>query len=207
MGLRRGRSGIALPHHHPTDIFDHRLAALVVPFRAHVDDAALPVRVFLEPDDLRGRRQRIACKHRLREPAIGVAEIGDRVERDVGHRLAEHDMEGEQIVDRACRIADGARESLGALGRKAHAVKRGIERGVATGQRMGRRVVDRLAEAKVLEEPPRGGLAGGRNHSASEHEGIDVIDDDPLDQHHRQQEDDRRNVDAAGIGQEIADRA
>ena len=83
-----------------------------------MDDAALLVRVFLEPDDLRGRRQCIACEHRLREPAIGVAEISDRVERDVRHRLAEHDMEGEQVVDRACRIADGACEISALWGAK-----------------------------------------------------------------------------------------
>ena len=39
---------------------------------------------------------------RLQETAFGIAEIGDRIERDVRHGLAEHDVENEQIVDRAC---------------------------------------------------------------------------------------------------------
>ena len=119
MGLGRGRGRVALSHHHPADIVDDRLAALVEPLRAHIDDAALPVRVLLEADHLGDGGERVAGKDRLQEPAIGVAEIGDRVERDVGDGLAEHDMEGEQIVDRACGIADGAREGLRALRREA----------------------------------------------------------------------------------------
>ena len=164
--LRRKRLGaeIALSHHRPADVFDDRLAALIEPARAHVDDAALFVRVFLEADHLRNRRQRVAGKDRLQEPAIGVAEIGDRIERDVGHGFAEHDMEGEQIVDWACGVADGASEGFRALGREACAVKRRIERRVAVAERARRRVADRLADAKILEEPACGGL-GRRSRS------------------------------------------
>src|SRR5208282_2021471 len=36
---------------------------------------------------------------------------------------------------------------------------------------------------------------------------VDVIDDDPLEQHDAEQEDDRRDIDAPGVGQKIADRA
>ena len=164
MGLRRRRARVALSDHHPADIVDDRLAALIEPLRAHIDDAALPVRVLLEPDHLRNGGERVAGKNRLQEPAIGVAEIGDRVQRDVGHRLAEHDMEGEQIVDRACRVADGASEGFRALRREAAAGERRIERGVAAGQRARRRVTDRLAEAKVLEEPACRGLGGRSSH-------------------------------------------
>src|SRR5262249_9371149 len=48
--LRRRRlgGGIALSHHHPANILDDRLAALIEAARAHMDDAALLVRVFLE---------------------------------------------------------------------------------------------------------------------------------------------------------------
>src|SRR5205814_1602189 len=42
---------------------------------------------------------------------------------------------------------------------------------------------------------------------ASDHVGIDVIDDHPLDQDDDQEQDDRRNVDPAQIGQKVADRA
>src|SRR6516165_6600407 len=40
----------------------------------------------------------------------------------------------------------------------------------------------------------------------SEDVGVDVVDDDPLDQHHGEEKDDRRNVDASGGRQEVADR-
>ena len=199
MGLGRGGAGVTLSHHHPAHVIDDRLAALIGPFRAHIDNATLPVRVLLEPDHLRNGRERIAGKNRLQKPAIGIAEIGDRVQRDVRHRLAEHDMEGEQIVDWACRVADRASKSFRALRRETRPGESGIERGVAAVQRAGRCVTDGLAEAKVLEEPPCRGLGrnGGSHPDGSEDVRIDVINDDPLDQHDGKQKDDRRNVDAS----------
>ena len=159
---------IALSHHHPAHVFDDRLAALVESARAHIDDAALLVRVFLEADHLRDGGQRVARIDRLQEAAIGVAEIGDGVERDVGHGLAEHDMEREQVVDWPCGVADRASEGFRALRREARAIKRRIERGVAVAQRARRRMADRLAEAKILEEPACGGLGGrGAGHGGS----------------------------------------
>ena len=131
---------------------------LVEALRADVDDAALAVGVFLEADHLGGRRQRVAGIDRLEKAAGGVAEIGDRVERDVGDRLAEHDVEGEQVVDRRLRIADRAGEGLGALHGEARPVERRIKRDVAGRERARRRVAERLAEAEVLEEPAGGGL-------------------------------------------------
>ena len=153
VGLGRRGACIAFSHHHPAHVVDHRLTALIEALRAHKDHAALPVRILLEPDHLRNGGQRIARKDRLQEPAIGIAEISDRVQRDVRHRLAEYDMEGEQIVDRAGRIADRASEGFRALWREARPGQRRIKRGVATIQRARRRVPDRLTEAKVLEEP------------------------------------------------------
>ena len=161
MRLGRRRAVVALAHHHPAHVVDHGLAALVEAPRAHIDDAALPVRVLLEADHLGDRRQRVARIDGLEEAAVGVAEIGDGVERDVRHRLAEHDVEGEQVVDRARRIADRPGEGLGALRREARPVERRIERGVADVERARRRVADRLADAEILEEAAGGGLGRG----------------------------------------------
>ena len=44
------------------------------------------------------------------EPHIGVAEVGDGVERDVGHGLAEHRVEDEQVVHRLPLEAERAGE-------------------------------------------------------------------------------------------------
>ncbi len=163
VGLRRRRARVALSDHHPADIVDDRLAALIEPLRAYMDDAALPVRVLLQSDHLGNGGERVAGKNRLQEPAIGVAEVGHGVQRYVGHGLAEHDMEGEQIVDRALRVADGAREGFRALRREAAAGQCRIKRGVAARQRARRRVTDRLPQAKVFEEPACGGLGRWRS--------------------------------------------
>ena len=53
--------------------------------------------------------KRVARIDRLEETAVGIAEIGDRIERNVRHRLAEHDMKHQQVVERRVRIADGLR--------------------------------------------------------------------------------------------------
>ena len=39
--------------------------------------------------------------------ATGVAEVGDGVERDIRHGLAEHDVEHQEVVDRRFAIANG----------------------------------------------------------------------------------------------------
>ena len=68
-------------HHHPADIIDNRLAALIEPLRAHIDDAALPVRVLLEPDHLRNGGERVAGER----PA---SRTGNRRSRDWRPRSA-----------------------------------------------------------------------------------------------------------------------
>ncbi len=50
--------------------------------------------------------KRVAGIDRGQKAAVGIAEIGHGVERNVGHGLAEHDVEHQQVVDRAFRIAD-----------------------------------------------------------------------------------------------------
>ena len=88
----------------------------------------------------------------MQEAAVGVAEIGDRIERDVRHGLAEHDVEDQQVVDRRARIADRIGERVGGLQREARAVERVVERDVAGRDGARGRVADGLAEAEILEE-------------------------------------------------------
>ena len=106
-------------------------AVLLVAGRAHIDDAGLAVGIFLEPDDLGERAQRVAGIDRAAEIAAGVAEIGDGIERDVRHGLAEHDVEDEQVVDRRARIADRLGERVRRLHREARAEQAVVERDIA----------------------------------------------------------------------------
>ena len=152
MRLWRRRHLVALVHHHPAGKGEHRLAALIAPGRAHIDRAVLAVRVLLQPDDLGGGRERVAGIDGLEEAHIGVAEIGDGVPRDVRHRLAEHDVEHEHVVDRRGRIADALRKRVRRLHGEARAVKRGEQARIADGHGARRRVHDLLAELEILEE-------------------------------------------------------
>ena len=105
--------------------------------------------------------ERVAGIDRREELHAGVAEIGDRIERDVRHGLAEHDVEHQQIVDRRARIADRLGEGVGRLHREARAEQPVVERDVARRDGARRRVADGLAEAEILEEIAGAGLGHG----------------------------------------------
>src|SRR3546814_8813742 len=62
-----------------------------------------------------------------RVAAVGIAEVGDRVQRDIRHRLAEHHVEGEQVVHRRRRQAAGLGENFRRLQREAGTVERSEE--------------------------------------------------------------------------------
>jgi hypothetical protein len=49
----------------------------------------------------------------LEETALGVAQIGHSVQRNIGDGFAENDMKNEKVVDRALRIAYGFGEGIG----------------------------------------------------------------------------------------------
>ena len=90
---------IAFSHHHPAHVFEHDLAMLVAPGRAHVDGARFLLEFSLRPmtsDTVDSVSPRI---DRLQEAAVGITEVGDSVERDVGHGLAEHHVKDEQVVE------------------------------------------------------------------------------------------------------------
>src|SRR6266511_1808530 len=96
--------------------------------------------------------------------ARGIAEIGDRIERDVGYGLAEHDVKNEQVIDRRERIADRAREGIGGLDRKTRAEQTIVERHVSHGDRARRGMPDDLADAEIFEEIAGTGLRHESHH-------------------------------------------
>ncbi len=104
-----------------------------------------------EPDDFGERGQRIARIDRFAEIAAGIAEIGHRIERNVGHGLAEHDVKHEEIVDRGARIADRLGEFVRRLHRETAAEQPGIERDIADGDGARRGVTDHLADAEIFK--------------------------------------------------------
>jgi hypothetical protein len=103
---------IAFAHHHPSDVVEHRITGIVETARTHVDNAGLFVGVLFQPDDFGNRIQRGAWIDGLEKPAIGVAQIGNGIKRDVRHGLAEHDMKHQQIVDGSFRKADVLRKNV-----------------------------------------------------------------------------------------------
>ncbi len=133
---------------------------LVAPRRAHIDGAALAVGVLLHPDDFGGGGQRVAGIDGGQEAELGIAEIGDGVARNVRHGLADDDVEDEQVVDGAARIADRVREGVGGLHGEARAVKRGEQAHIAHRHGARRGVHDLLAELEVLEIVAGDGLVG-----------------------------------------------
>ena len=104
--LRAGAASSRFAHHHPAHIVEHGFAGFIEAARAHIDDAGLLVGILLQPDDFGDRIQRGARVDGLEKPAIGIAKIGNRIERDIRHGLAEHHVEHQQIVERRARVAD-----------------------------------------------------------------------------------------------------
>src|SRR5207248_4442070 len=100
MSVSGGRSLVALAHHYRAHIAQDWVAVLIRARRAHMDCAGLAVGILLEPDHFRSSGERVAGKYRPQETAIGITQIGDRIERDGGHGLAEDDVEDEQISER-----------------------------------------------------------------------------------------------------------
>src|SRR3546814_6193503 len=89
-----GRDGgglVALLHHHPADVVEHQLAAVLVALAVHIDDAGLFVRILLQADHPRDRVQRIAGIDRRHPAAFGIAENGHGIQPDFRHRIAEND--------------------------------------------------------------------------------------------------------------------
>ncbi len=157
----RRRILVALVHHHPARIAQHRLAMLIASGGAHIDRAALLVGVLLQPDHLGGRGDGVAGIDRLQETELGIAEIGDGIARNIGNGLADHHVEHEQIVDRRLRVADRFGEGVRGLHGEARAIERGEQADIAHRHGARRGVDDVLAEAEILEIIADDGAAVG----------------------------------------------
>src|SRR5699024_8422649 len=129
--LRCGRIVIGLVDHDPTSPVDDRVTVLVPGRRPDVDDTGATVAVLLEADDLGAGGDRVTGDDRSMEAQLRVAEVGDGVERDVGHRLAEGDVEPDEVLDgmgvEAAVGGEGGRGGEGESGR----VERTVEGTVA----------------------------------------------------------------------------
>jgi hypothetical protein len=112
-GFGRRRRRVALANHDPAAVVEGDLPTLIDAARAHVDDAGLAVAVLLEADHRRIGGERISRIDRVAKAAGGVAEVGDGIERDVGHRLAKDHVEGQQIIHRGARKGQAVREGVG----------------------------------------------------------------------------------------------
>ena len=157
LGCRACR--VALVDQHPAHVLQQLAAVLLDPAGAHPDRAGRARGALLEPDHLGDRVQAVARIEQRAEAAVGIAEVGDGVARDVGHGAAEHQVKGQQILERRPRQPGHAGERFRAVDREARAGQREIQRGVALGHRARRRVMDLLADPEILEEVAGGGLA------------------------------------------------
>src|SRR5581483_1036041 len=89
---------------------------------------------------------------------LGVAQVSHRVVRDVGHRLGDHDVEHQEIVERGARQADRAGKDVRRIDRKARAEQADIERRIRLGERARRGMAEFLADLEVFEEVAGVGL-------------------------------------------------
>src|SRR3974390_2098775 len=96
--------------------------------------------------------QRVAGINRLQKTTAGVAKIGDGIERDVGHGLAEHHVKHQEIVDRRTRITDRGCENIGRLHGEAWPEQTIVNRDITERDSARGSVADLLAEAKILEK-------------------------------------------------------
>ena len=106
---------------------------------------------------------------------IGVTEIGDGIERDIRHGLAEDDVKDQEVVDRRSRIAEAGGKSVRRLHRETRAEQAIIERDVAERDGARRGVADHLAELEVLEEIAGIGFRFGAHGSQAPSAGIPAL--------------------------------
>ena len=141
----RGRVGVAFFHHHPAHIRQNLRPLLIDPARAHHHDAGFAAFVFAQANDLRAGRQSIARKNRRPEKAFAIAQIGQRMARDIGHGFAKDNMKHQPIFQRALGQPKLLRERRRRHQRIAPAIKGLIERAIAIAKRARRGMCQRLA--------------------------------------------------------------
>src|SRR5215468_960575 len=158
MITRRWGRLVALSHHDPAYVFEHLTAVRLATGRAHEDDAGLAARILLEPNDFGLGIKSVSGIDRRENAAGGIAEIGDGVERDVRYRLAEHDVEDEEIIDRRARIADRTCEDIRGLHGKTRTEQAIVERDVPDRDGARNGMLNHLADVEVFEKVTVAGL-------------------------------------------------
>ena len=158
INFRGRRIHIAFAHHHPAHIFQHNFITLINTRGTHINHTGFTVGVFFQPNHFGRGRERIAGKHGLEEFAIRVAQIGDRIERNVRHSFTKHNMERQHVVYRGAIITNLARHLVRRLQRKPCGEQRRIKRDIPSRDRTRRRVRQHLANFKVFKEIARIGF-------------------------------------------------
>ncbi|MNT56644.1 hypothetical protein D3C72_1939600 [compost metagenome] len=89
----------------------------------------------------------------MREEAhLGIAKVGDRVQRNIRHGLAERGVEHQQVLQRPARQAQLRGAGVGAAQCSAAAGQADVQAAVALGQRARRGMAQAHAHAEILEK-------------------------------------------------------
>ena len=75
----------------------------------NIDNAAVAGRRLLQADDAAFGSKRVSRVDRIQEAAFRIAKIGDGVERHLRHRLAEDQVEDQQVIQGSLRQPLGPR--------------------------------------------------------------------------------------------------
>src|SRR4029077_167078 len=162
-----GRRAGALGQHDPSHIVQHRLAALIDPGRAHIDHSGLMIGIFLEADHAGGGTQRIAGIYGRPEAPVGIAQIGNCVQRDIRHAAPEDQMEDQHVVQRGARQFEPPGEFVGTGKRETRAGQRDVKRALPLAHRARRGVGNGLPDPEVFEEAAGIGLARAQPRASS----------------------------------------
>ena len=149
---------IALAHHHPAHVVQHHFTALVGADRAHIDSAGLAVGVLLESNHLRDGAECVTGIDRQAEPALGIAEIGNGIERDIRNGFTEHHMEHQHVVHGCFRQPDSLGESTGGVRCKTGAVQSCVQGAIPLSDSPWGGMDNLLTQLKVFKKITRVGF-------------------------------------------------
>ena len=152
------RIQIPFAHHYPAHIFHHHVVVLVHAPSAHIDNAGFPIGILLNPDDFADRAQRIAFVDRLEPTPLGISEIGHRVQRHIGNRLAKHNMKRCQVIQWRFWKTRRAGKFIRRIERMACGIERMIQRSFATRHCAWHGVINHVTHRIIFEKSPGVGL-------------------------------------------------
>ncbi len=139
-------------NHDPAVVLEHGLAVLIGANRLDPHDTGLAIAVFLLADDFGDRTHGVSWVDWRKKPHPCVAEVRDRIERDIVDRLSEHDVEGEQVVDRLAWVAQRSSELRRTVEWIARTRQPDVDRRFAFRDGPGHRVHELCADFEILEK-------------------------------------------------------